>query len=327
MGRKQNKKEKITLPPELPPEVHDDDISVSDEDVDFVAENRAYAAFVSRLDTQSINKHVTRVANAKEDDLEALYEKRLRKKALEKEEEEDKGLEVDRVDALPVKTLDGKVYYRTVPKPEEKPKYGNKEDKSEEDEEGNDGNKGIMKLTKPERRAKLKKKRKEEKKQSREHSDTEEEQQNPQTEILAEVEEDLAVEETAEAKQRRMAELGTELLSDPESNIKSLKELLKFCKDKDKTITQSALLSCLVVFKDIIPGYRIRLPTEKEQEMKVSKVVKKMRFFESTLLSSYKSYLQRLIILQQRPEFHRVVVRCFCTLLDTHPHFNFRENV
>jgi len=48
--------------------------------------------------------------------------------------------------------------------------------------------------------------------------------------------------------------LGTALLSDPESNIKSLKELLKFCRDEDKSITQAALLSCLVVFKDIIPG-------------------------------------------------------------------------
>ncbi|KAI7980902.1 hypothetical protein LOK49_Contig94G00003 [Camellia lanceoleosa] len=35
-------------------------------------------------------------------------------------------------------------------------------------------------------------------------------------------------------------------------------------------------------------SYRIRLPTEKEQEMVVSKVVKKMRYYESTLLSTYK---------------------------------------
>lgn len=34
--------------------------------------------------------------------------------------------------------------------------------------------------------------------------------------------------------------------------------------------------------------YRIRLPTEKELEMKVSKDVKKMRLYESTLLSVYK---------------------------------------
>lgn len=57
-------------------------------------------------------RHVTRVANAKEDALEKLYEERSRKSALKKEKEET-GLQVDRVDALPVKTLDGKLYYRT----------------------------------------------------------------------------------------------------------------------------------------------------------------------------------------------------------------------
>lgn len=56
-------------------------------------------------------RHVNRVANAKEDDLEALYEKRLRRKTLENEEK--KGIEVDRVDALPIKTLDGQLYYKT----------------------------------------------------------------------------------------------------------------------------------------------------------------------------------------------------------------------
>jgi nucleolar complex protein 3 len=35
-------------------------------------------------------------------------------------------------------------------------------------------------------------------------------------------------------------------------------------------------------------SYRIRLPTEKELEMKVSKTVKKTRYYESTLLSAYK---------------------------------------
>jgi nucleolar complex protein 3 len=59
-----------------------------------------------------VQRHVTRVADAKEDALEALYEKRLKKKTLLKEKEE-RGLRVDPVDALPVKTLDGKLYYRT----------------------------------------------------------------------------------------------------------------------------------------------------------------------------------------------------------------------
>jgi nucleolar complex protein 3 len=57
-------------------------------------------------------RQVTRVADAKEDALEKLYEQRRQKTALKKEKEET-GLQVDRVDALPVKSLDGKVYYRT----------------------------------------------------------------------------------------------------------------------------------------------------------------------------------------------------------------------
>lgn len=44
--------------------------------------------------------------------MEALYEKRLKKKQLQKEQEDNK-LEVDPVDALPVKTLDGQLLYRT----------------------------------------------------------------------------------------------------------------------------------------------------------------------------------------------------------------------
>lgn len=52
------------------------------------------------------------MADVKEDALEALYEKRLRKKSAVKENE-DKEVQRDSVDALPVKTLDGKLYYRT----------------------------------------------------------------------------------------------------------------------------------------------------------------------------------------------------------------------
>lgn len=57
------------------------------------------------------NRHVSRVADAKEGALESLYEKRLRKK-LENKEKDESALEVDPVDVLPVKTLDGELYYR-----------------------------------------------------------------------------------------------------------------------------------------------------------------------------------------------------------------------
>lgn len=38
---------------------------------------------------------------------------------------------------------------------------------------------------------------------------------------------------------------------------------------QDEVVGQLAMLSLLAVFKDICPGYRVRLPTEKELEVKV----------------------------------------------------------
>ncbi|XP_062115749.1 nucleolar complex-associated protein 3 [Humulus lupulus] len=323
MRTKKGGKHKIILPPDLPPEIADDEIEVSDEDVQFVHSNKDYADLVSRLDTQSITKHVTRVADVKEDALEAIYERRLKKKQLQKEQEVDK-LEVDRVDALPVKTLDGKLVYRTAPKTS-KQSENNIDEEEEEKEDDKEGT-GVFKLTKAERRAKLKKGKKEAKKQGKEVV-TPEVEQTPQAAVLAEVKEDITAEEAFENKKRKIAELGTALLSDPESNIKSLNEFLQLCKDDNQSIVKLGLLSLLAIFKDIIPGYRIRLPTEKELQMKVSKDVKKMRHYESTLLSSYKAYLQKLSALVNQSSFQHVAIRCLCSLLDAAPHFNFRESL
>ncbi|KAG2679664.1 hypothetical protein I3760_11G060800 [Carya illinoinensis] len=323
MGKK-SQKPKIVLPPELPPEILEEEIEVSDDDLQFVKENSDYAVGVSRLDTQSITKHVTRVADVKEDALEALYEKRLKKKALQKEKVES-GLQVDPVDALPVKTLDGKLYYRTLQKTSIL--CANSEEETGEDKKGDSVDIGIVKLTKVERRAKLKKQKKETKKQGKELDKAEEVQQMSQAAVLAEVKEDLTAEEAFESKKQKLAELGMALLADPESNIKSLKEMLQISKDNDDAIVKLGVLSLLAVFKDIIPGYRIRLPTEKELEMKVSKSVKKMRYYESTLLSVYKAFLQKLIVLEKKPSFQQVAVRCICTLLDAVPHFNFQGSL
>ncbi|KAK7404698.1 hypothetical protein VNO78_05654 [Psophocarpus tetragonolobus] len=314
------KKQKIVLPPELPPEIPDDEVEVSDDDLQFVKENLGYASLLSNLDTHSITKHVTRVADVKDDALEKLYEKRMQKNALKKKKEET-GLQVDRVDALPIKTLDGKLHYRTATK------TVSENDPSEEGT-GEDviADKGMVKLTKAEKRAKLKRMRKEAKKQGTEVA-KEELEETPQAAVLAEVKQDLTAEETFESKKCKLAELGNALLTDPESNIKFLKEMVQISKDSDHTIVKLGLLSLLAVFKDIIPGYRIRLPTEKEVEMKVSKAVRKMRYYESTLLSSYKAYLQRLIALEKKPLFQHVAVRCICSLLDANPHFNFRESL
>ncbi|KAM0063566.1 putative nucleolar complex-associated protein [Helianthus debilis subsp. tardiflorus] len=329
MGRKKQK-QKVVLPPELPPEVPEDEIEVSDEDLEFVNKNRDYAGFVSKLDTQSITRHVNRVAdakendrsvNVKEDDLEFRYEKQLRKKSLTTDNVQH---EVDLVDALPVKTLEGEVYYRKVSTGSNQSKNANVEDENED--VGRDN--GVVKLTKAEKRAKQKKLRKEAKKQAKEVTEVEEEvEQSSQADVLAEVEKDLTAEETNEQKKHRLAEIGTSMLENPEGNIKNLKEMLQICKDGDRYILDLGLKSLLAVFKDIIPGNRIRLPTEKELAMVVSKDVMKTRFYESTLLTVYKAYLQKLMSLEKVFGFKRVAIRCICTLLDANPRFNFRDSL
>lgn len=70
----------------------------------------------------------------------------------------------------------------------------------------------------------------------------------------AKVEEDLSAEELFRKKKIKLAEIGLQLLENPEENIKSLKELLKNCDDGNQNIVKLGLMSLLAVFKDIIPG-------------------------------------------------------------------------
>lgn len=50
---------------------------------------------------------------------------------------------------------------------------------------------------------------------------------------------------------------------------------------------------------------------------------------ELDLFSSvhFQAYLQKLISLEKQSHFYPVAVRCMCALLDTAPHFNFRESL
>lgn len=54
------------------------------------------------------------------------------------------------------------------------------------------------------------------------------------------------------------------------------------------------MLSQLAVFKDIIPGYRIRALTEAEKSEKISQMVARTRDWEQGLVVVYQSYLRSL---------------------------------
>ena len=60
--------------------------------------------------------------------------------------------------------------------------------------------------------------------------------------------------------------------------------LHKLVADKDAAVARLASLSAMLVFKDLAPGYRIRLPTQKELEMAVSKDVQVIRDYETNFL-------------------------------------------
>lgn len=59
-------------------------------------------------------------------------------------------------------------------------------------------------------------------------------------------------------------------------------------------IRKLAILSQLAVFKDIIPGYRIRALADKEKSEKVSQMVARTRDWEQGLVIVYQSYLRSL---------------------------------
>ncbi|KAJ4813085.1 Nucleolar complex 3-like protein [Rhynchospora pubera] len=322
--KKMGKRRKVILPPALPPETPDEEFEISDEDVEFFSENRSFTHFLAHFDRKKIDKHVTRVADKSEDEIERLYERRTRNNAPLDSREND--LQVDPVDALPIKTLDGKLQYRTTKKVRSEEGHASTDLTGEEDAEKQGTN--LIRLTKAERNKKLKKEKKEAKKlKEDEDIAPNSPKEKIHSEVLKEVEEEISAEESFGVKKIKLAEIGMALLEDPEANIRSLKELLDFCKDKDPQVVKLGLMSMLAVFKDIIPSYRIRELTDKELAMPVSEAVRKTRYFEYTLLRSYKSYLQKLIELQKEAIFKLVVVRCMCTLLEAAPHFNLSEKL
>ncbi|XP_028414221.1 nucleolar complex protein 3 homolog [Dendronephthya gigantea] len=149
--------------------------------------------------------------------------------------------------------------------------------------------------------------------------------------------------EKIEAKKALISELVSSVLEDTQANIDKLGEMNKLCQEKDSdislTVRKLAIVSQLEVFKDIIPGYRIRPLSESEQNVKVSKDVKKVRHFEEGLLRSYQRYLEILEQTIKEKKKYRgsrkhlgkglpmIALQCLCDLLKNVPHFNFRTNI
>ncbi|KAF9227961.1 NOC3p-domain-containing protein [Gyrodon lividus] len=138
----------------------------------------------------------------------------------------------------------------------------------------------------------------------------------------------------------QIASICQEIIADPENSLGLLRRLHTFSLEKittpshpesvvnDLVIRKLAILSQLAVFKDIIPGYRIRALTDKEKAEKVSQMVARTREWEQGLVLVYQSYLRSLEAeLKAKSDLADIALKCMCTLASEVTHFNFRVNL
>ncbi|KAF8853045.1 nucleolar complex-associated protein 3 [Acephala macrosclerotiorum] len=158
-----------------------------------------------------------------------------------------------------------------------------------------------------------------------------------------EVKEEIPKEPTIPVKQQileaqeEMARIALMLTQeDPEEHVGAFKVLANFGQSHNATIKKLALRVQLAVYKDVIPGYRIRPLSEEDMETKVSKDVRRLRAYEQALVGGYQGYVRALAKLAQTPSrwskgggpsLANIAISCACTLLVEVPHFNFRSDL
>ncbi|KAF9480132.1 NOC3p-domain-containing protein [Pholiota conissans] len=138
----------------------------------------------------------------------------------------------------------------------------------------------------------------------------------------------------------QIAGICQEIMADTENSLGLLRRLHTFASHtvttpanpepvpNDPIVRKLAVLSQLAIFKDIIPGYRIRALTDIEKAEKVSQMVARTRDWEQGLVVVYQAYLRLLEKeMKVRSELTDVALHCMCILLSEVTHFNFRVNL
>ncbi|KAL9101007.1 MAG: hypothetical protein Q9163_003692 [Psora crenata] len=127
-----------------------------------------------------------------------------------------------------------------------------------------------------------------------------------------------------------LARIASHINEEPEEHAGGFRALGELAATPHPMVKKLALATQLAVFKDAIPGYRIRPMAEADLMEKVSKEVKRLRAYEQSLVSAYQAYLKDLAQcaadLRSEPSngVASVAISCACALLLAVPHFNFR---
>ncbi|KAK4196623.1 nucleolar complex-associated protein-domain-containing protein [Triangularia verruculosa] len=132
--------------------------------------------------------------------------------------------------------------------------------------------------------------------------------------------------------QEELAKVATQLNEDPEEYPGAFKAMSRIGDSQIMAIKKICMVTQMTVYKDVIPGYRIRPATEEAGE-KLSKEVKRLRTYEQALVTGYQGYIKKLAHFAASPSadtskrgqpISSIAITCACTLVNSVPHFNFR---
>ncbi|KAJ4309359.1 hypothetical protein N0V84_011540 [Fusarium piperis] len=135
--------------------------------------------------------------------------------------------------------------------------------------------------------------------------------------------------------QEELAKIAMAVNENPEEHVGAFKALAKIGRSKIVAIQMLALITQMSVYKDVIPGYRIRPANEDAAKEKLSKEVRTLRQYEQALVSGYQAYIKELARCSKLEikatrggqSLANVAVTCACTLVTSVPHFNFRADL
>ncbi|KAI1978618.1 hypothetical protein LOZ53_001307 [Ophidiomyces ophidiicola] len=128
-----------------------------------------------------------------------------------------------------------------------------------------------------------------------------------------------------------LAKIAMLINEDPEEHLELFKKLAEMVKSAPlPVIKKLALATQAAVYRDVIPGYKIRPIRDEELAVKVSKDVRKLRDYEQALLSGYRNYIHQLTTFSRSADdegLKSAAINCACNLLAAVPHFNFRQEL
>jgi len=133
-----------------------------------------------------------------------------------------------------------------------------------------------------------------------------------------------------------LASIATKLNENPEEHPGAFKALAEIGQSKQPAVKKLCLVTQMAVYRDVIPGYRIRPASEDATGEKLSREVRRIQAYEHALVSGYQAYVKDLSKLSKGDGgFHGsdvkgladVAIACTCTLLNSVPHFNFRSDL